>query len=503
MASMSVSEPPTLWVAAGITPLGGADPSHRALLVRDGVITWAGADPFQAPPHDVVHDLSPGWLTPGFVDAHVHGTATGLMATGLDVSGARSVAEVLARVRAHDAAVVYGSGWDDLGWPEGRPPRAEELTAAAGGRPVLLIRVDGHSSVVDAGTLAVLDVDGPHVDRDADGAPTGWLREDASAAAVAHVRSSMPAAQIAAAREETCRAALGLGITSFHEMGIPALSEVSDAVAWADGPWPLDVQVWWADLAADPGGPLRPGGDLFVDGAIGSCTAATTVPYRTNGGALTTGVLHHDAAALTEFFATATRGGVGAGVHAIGDAAIEAALQGLEGAAAQLGINDVRGCRHRVEHLELATREHVRRAARLAIVASVQPAFDAEWNGPGGMYEHRFGRARADTTNPFAWFAAAGVPMAFGSDSPVTPLDPWGGVLAAERHHAGLGLDRRSALEAATLGGRRAARQEQRVGALVPGLQADFVVWPGDPLHDDPHGWVPLVTVVRGHGVEP
>jgi predicted amidohydrolase YtcJ len=111
------------------------------------------------------------------------------------------------------------------------------------------------------------------------------------------------------------------------------------------------------------------------------------------------------------------------------------------------------------------------------VVASVQPAFDARWGGPDGMYVQRLGAERARGMNPYAALAAAGVPLALGSDAPVTPLDPWGGVRAAVLHRTpGSGLSARAAFSAHTRGGWRAARVDGS-GDLAPGAPATFAVW--------------------------
>ncbi|NEB82256.1 amidohydrolase family protein, partial [Streptomyces sp. SID14478] len=109
-----------------------------------------------------------------------------------------------------------------------------------------------------------------------------------------------------------------------------------------------------------------------------------------------------------------------------GDAAVTAVVDGMRAAADKMGLARVRAARHRVEHAEMMTPESVAAFAELGLTASVQPAFDALWGGEDGMYADRLGAQRAGTLNPFASLLRAGVPLAFGSDSPVTPLDPWG-----------------------------------------------------------------------------
>ena len=111
--------------------------------------------------------------------------------------------------------------------------------------------------------------------------------------------------------------------------------------------------------------------------------------------------------------------------HAIGDKAIATVLAGFALAAAKLGVETVRDARHRIEHLEILDKQLIAGLVNFGVTASVQPAFDRLWGGDDAMYAHRLGVARSLASNPFGALAGVGVPMAFGSDAPVTPLDPW------------------------------------------------------------------------------
>src|SRR5664280_2597092 len=245
-----------------------------------------------------------------------------------------------------------------------------------------------------------------------------------------------------------------------------------------------DVVGYWAALG-DVMTPARldvrgAGGDLCCDGTLGSRTAARSAPYADD--ATTTGVLRHNAADVAAHVLATVAAGLQPGYHVIGDAAVEAALDGLEQAAAQVGAWAVRASRPRLEHVEMASPATVARMAALGAVASVQPAFDAAWGGRHGMYADRLGADRAAELNPLAAFAAAGVPLAFGSDAPVTRLDPWGGVRAAVHprnpEHA---LSARAAFAAATRGGWRAAGRDG-AGELAPGAPATYAVWTAGQL---------------------
>lgn len=466
-----------------------ADPFATAMVVERGHVAWVGsegaADAFASGVDEVV-DLEGALVTPAFTDAHVHTTATGLALTGLDLSGARTLAGALDAVRAYANAhpsprVVLGHGWDATRWPEQRPPSRAELDGAAGGRAVYLPRIDVHSAVVTTALLdlvpGVRDLAGYHPDAPLTGAAHHAVRAAAHAAVT-------PAQRAEAQRAALARAA-SLGIGTVHECAGPEISDEDDftgllALA-AERPGPR-VFGYWADLIEDGKGAGRirglgavgAAGDLFVDGSLGSHTACLHEPYAD---APHTGTAHLDARQIAAHVTACTEAGLQAGFHAIGDAALTAVVAGVRTAADTLGLARVRAARHRVEHAEMLTPETVAAFAELGLTASVQPAFDAAWGGPDAMYARRLGAERAATLNPYAALLRAGVPLAFGSDSPVTPLDPWGTIRAAAFHRT---LEHRVSVRAGftahTRGGWRAVGRDD-AGVLVPGAPADYAVW--------------------------
>ncbi|MFJ8544876.1 amidohydrolase [Streptomyces sp. NPDC093586] len=457
-----------------------ADPFATAMVVERGQVAWVGsegaADAF-ADGVDEVIDLDGALVTPAFTDAHVHTTSTGLALTGLDLSGAPTREAALALVRDFAAArpgdrVLLGHGWDASRWPDGLPPTRAELDEATGGRPLYLSRIDVHSAVV---TTALLDL-----------VPSGVGRTDGPLTADDHhaVRAAALGAVTPAQRTEAQRAALAhaasLGIGTVHECAGPEISSEDDLTgllrlaAEGDGP---RVVGYWAEQDVDKArelGAAGAAGDLFADGALGSHTACLHEPYADAGH---TGTAHLDAADVAAHVVACTEAGLQAGFHAIGDAAVTAVVEGVRAAADKVGLARVRAARHRVEHAEMLTPETVAAFAELGLTASVQPAFDALWGGEDGMYAQRLGTERARTLNPFAALLRAGVPLAFGSDSPVTPLDPWGTVRAAAFHRTPEHrVSVRAAFTAHTRGGWRAIGRDD-AGVLVPGAPADYAVW--------------------------
>jgi predicted amidohydrolase YtcJ len=459
---------------------------------------------------DRVVDLGDATLMPGFVDAHVHLSATGLADHGADLREARSVAEMLDRVRAAAAraadGLLWGDGYDETRFDLPELPTPAALADAAGGRPVYLSRVDGHQG------LATLDVlgdsgalDAAGCDRDQDGQPTGVTRGDANHLARRHALAGLPADTLLAAQDAALCQAARRGVVCVHEMGGPDIAGRRDFELLLDRVEALPIEVigYWGDLDLEYVADRKlaqVGGDLFLDGSLGSHTAALSTPYEDRADSC--GVLYHTDAELTELYVRASQAGIQVGVHAIGDVAIGQALRCARRAIKAVGPTAFRGCRHRIEHVELLGADGADRMATLGLAASVQPAFDAAWGGPDGMYARRLGPRRAKSMNPFADLWRRGVPTGGSSDACVTPLDPWHGIASAVHHHRPsqrLGLP--VAMEVFTFGGRVLARQERVSGIIEPGQRADLTAFAGDVLAADPadlEGGEAIFTMVAG-----
>jgi predicted amidohydrolase YtcJ len=494
-----------------------ADPQATALLVRDGAIAWLGATA-DAPGADVTVDLDGALVTPAFVDAHIHATDTGIVLLGLDLAGTRSATDVLDRLAAHAAglpsdAIVVGHGWDESAWPDQTPPSAAELDRAAGGRSVYLSQVSVHSAVVSTALLDRAPASTPGWDG------RGWLRRDAHHVVRGIAMGSIPPSQRDLAQRATLRRAASLGIAAVHECGGPGTSDDNDfthVLALGREPGLPDVYGYWGELLgaakARELGAVGAGGDLYADGALGSQTAHLREPYldRADAGC---GHGYVTAEQVAAHLVDCAGHDMQGGFHAIGDAAITTVMTGFALAAETLGVERVRAGRHRVEHAEILDKALIAAFVEYGVVASVQPAFDRLWGGEHAMYAQRLGITRSLASNPIGALAGVGVTLAFGSDSPVTPLDPWGTIRAAMNHHnpaQRIGI--KAGFAAHTRGGWRAVRHDDR-GVLVPGAPATFAVWsvPADAAIVDPAGRTRLPslestapTAVRtvAHGVD-
>jgi len=463
-------------------------PFATAMLIDGPTIAWLGEES-AADGHldgvDRVIDLRGALVTPGFVDAHVHATSTGLTITGLDLSRTSSLAEALdllaARVRLAPGQAILGHGWDETRWPEHRPPTRGEVDARAGDALVYLSRVDVHSAVVSSALASrVAGLDGlPGWSSD------GPLSREAHHAVREEILGTVTPAQRAAAQRAMRAHAASLGVVAMHEMAGPTISseaDLADLLALSESEAGPLVTGYWGELSRSGGieraqalGAIGVAGDLFMDGAIGSRTAYLCEPYADAPD--TTGAPYLDSAAVAEHVTAATRARLQAGFHVIGDAASAEVVSGMRVAAERTGVGPFRALGHRLEHAEMLADDHVAALAELGVTASMQPMFDGLWAGPGGMYEQRLGPERTAGMNRFADLASAGVLLAFGSDAPVTDVGPWAAVRAATEHsNPAQRLSARAAFAAHTRAGWRAIGQPG-VGVLEPGAPAHVAIW--------------------------
>lgn len=454
-----------------------------------------------AGPGTRVVDLRGRTVCPGFTDSHVHLASWALVASGRQVclDGSSSLDEALERIRAAVTQAppggwVRGRGWDKNRWPGDGFPTAADLDAVTGPVPAAFASHDGHSVWVNTAAMEQAaitpDLDDPpggRLLRDDTGRPCGVLQEAAASLVWRHIPEP-GLEETTAALREALPLASALGLTAAHNCeGGDALRAVQ--ALRDEGTLPLRVSLYFPaealDCAAQIGvcsgfgdAWIRTGGiKAFVDGALGSQTAAMLQPYE---GGDNTGVLMADQEELLELVTNATRAGLALALHAIGDRAILMALD-----AFQAVKRDFRGPwpRHRIEHAQHFHPDDIHRCARLEIIASVQPAHllaDIDTS-------ERYVGSRGRWAFPLQSLAQAGVVLAGGSDAPVETMDPLVGFRSAllRRRHDGTPaegwypaerLTARQALRAYTIDGAYAGGEERDRGSLEAGKLADFIV---------------------------
>ncbi|MGG5172526.1 amidohydrolase [Pseudarthrobacter sp. J1738] len=503
-----------------------ADPFASAMLVDGDTVAWIGSEQAATSIADsTMHivDLQGALVTPGFVDSHVHLTETGAALASLNLAEIGSAQELLATIEAgataNGSAVLLGHSWDNSAWRDHTLPTSEQLARAAAGKDFYLTRVDVHSALVSqklaeqSGATSLPGWDAVHslVTREAHAA----VRPLARKFAPSQLQEFQRAALHEAARN---------GYVALAEMSSPQIAGMDDfrlATSWTSQATATpSVYGYWGQLVSTEaqarelvealGSKVRGlAGDLNMDGALGSRTAALRTDYADAAGERGAAYLNVEQAA--QHLAACTQAGLQGGFHMIGDAALDTALEALDRVATQLGGGAVRAAAHRFEHVEMADAQAIERLAAHSVTVSAQPSFDATWGSADGMYAQRLGERHVGM-NPFASMFRAGVPLAFGSDSPVTALRPWDSIRACLNHNtASERISARAAFIGHTRAGWRALRESNPLlGQLVPGAPASFAVWEVEELmvqvadervqswSTDPRARTPLLPALDG-----
>jgi predicted amidohydrolase YtcJ len=535
-AKTNVNAPDVIFVHGDIYT-GASAKRAQAVAVRDDRIVAVGSDADMQKrkgKHTQVVDLGGHFVMPGFNDAHVHLAYAGFEKLHVELAGVRSLAEMQDRIAVSAKATpagewLTGRGWDHTLWPGQKLPTRQDLDQVTGEHPAIFTRVDGHITVANSAALkfagitaATPDPTGGKIDRDPQGPPTGILRETAKDDLLAKV----PPPSLAQRRR-----ALELALADAAQRGITSAQDNSmweDFLVFEDlereGKLTLRISEWLPFNAplellqthrshhAQSDNMLRTTMlKGFMDGSVGSRTAALLAPYADDPG--NTGLPQYDQGRLNQMAVERVRAGFQLGFHAIGDRAVEMALNAFAEAdrdARERGDLPARGFRFRVEHAQITTPGQVKRFGELGAIASMQPNHlltDMRWA------EARLGNQRAQHSYAWKEYLDAGIPLAFGTDYPVEPITPFRGVYAAVTRRSEDGkqeyfpcerLTVEQAIAAYTTGSAYAEFAEREKGSLAPGMLADFVVLDRDITRVEPAAILKtqvLRTVVAGKTV--
>jgi len=513
-----------------------------AVAIRDGKVVATGSDKtvFDLCDAALKIDLHGAFVMPGFNDAHTHIASAGQQHLTVDLDNIPSLAAMQDKIKAYAATLpagqwILGGGWDHTKWASGKLPTRQDLDAVTVDHPAYLERTDGHIAIANTAALAAAGITaktmapaGGQIDLDpATHEPTGILRD----AALPLLTSHIPKPDAA-----TRRRALELSIADALSHGVTSVQDYSD---WEDflvleqmehegklhvrvSEWltfndPLDVlKAHRAAHSLDD--PLLHTGMLkgFMDGSLGSRTAALFAPYSDDP--TNSGLARYDQKMLDAMTTERAAAGFQIGFHAIGDKANSIVLDAYEKPVMQCELSknttETSYCgtrlRYRIEHAQVVSPGDFARFHDLGIIASMQPSHlltDMAWAG------QRLGPERVKYAYAWKSFLDHGVTLAFGTDYPVESISPFRGLYSAitRMNEAGTQtfqpqekLTIQQALYAYTQASAFAENEEKLKGRLEPGYLADLVVLDHDLTTATPqeilHTKV-LRTVVGGQTV--
>ncbi len=466
-----------LFTNARFHSMDAPDDSYFALLECNGFIEELYRRPEDIPgaADAEIIDLDGAWVYPGFTDTHTHAFDGGLYSLCLDLgrcSSLREVLEALAEIRPL-GGLAFAWNLDIHRITEGRFPDIEELDRVLPDIPLIVKRVDGHSCIVNSAALKAIPW---RSGRAPDSFP---LTREVSREASAWFQSMVDEEGILSAYDSAGKTAIKAGLTRVHTMvgdggrdprHFELLRDNLDRFGVDFVPYP---QISDVRKALELGSP-RVGGCLLSDGSIGSHTAALNSPYADRPDS--SGELYQDDGHWYRFIRDAHRAGLQACVHAIGEAAVEQ----IAGVLKRVYTEDPKALRHQIIHCEMVSNRSLELLQGLPAAAPVQPAFDALWGGPGGLYEKHLGRERLDRCNRYASLSRAGVLVTGGSDWYITPLDPLGGIRAAVKlSNTAERLSIFDALRLYTVNAAKLIGMEARQGYLRKGYECDLSIVSG------------------------
>lgn len=502
--------------------------SASALAIWQGRIYALGTDDeirALTRPQTTIDNAEGHFIMPGLVDAHIHweGTAKARHAVALfEVPTKAEALERVAAKRTSDSEWIYGMGWTQDIWESRAFPTKFDLDSVTGNQPAYLVTKSGHAAWVNSAALRIAGIDantsdppGGKIGRDADGNPNGILFEMPAMQLVSQHIPSITPEKLADWMQEAQSEAWQRGLTGIHDfdnpscmvalqllrergdLGLRVLKQINDP--WIENAHALGIRAGFGDVW------LRIGAlKIFADGALGPRTASMIQPYE--GEPDNYGVVVTDKETIYKWVSRASRQGLASTVHAIGDKAVHDVLEVFQSVRAEEAQNGIPRAarRHRIEHVQLIHPDDLPRLAELDIIASMQPIHatsdinmaDSYW-GERAAYSYQW-RIQKD----------AGATLAFGSDSPIDPFDPFLGLYAAVTRRrpngypseagwypeAKVSLD--EAIEAYTVGAAYAAGTENHMGKLAPGYLADCIMLDRDITAEPPEAL--LETKVLG-----
>jgi predicted amidohydrolase YtcJ len=521
----------TIWANATVVTMDDQLPTAEAVLTIDERIHAVGSldDVRQAAPANAATvDLGGTTLLPGFIEAHNHMIMYGLSLAAIDSrpSAIPSIDALVAAIRERAATTPPGEwivarGYDDNQLAEKRHPDRRDLDRGSAEHPVFVVNGSGHLAVANTLALHVAGIgpdtaapQGGEVVRDASGEATGLLLETAQEL-IRRVIPDTTVEQMVDALQACHDRYVAAGCTSSHTAGVNSWEEVRAHQLWreqAANPLRTTMMIGKSMFPAFRDTGLRTGfGDdrlrvgplkLFSDGSLIGRTAAVSQPFLEDPNPNNLGMEMMPQAELDAIVHDAHEHGWQVAIHAIGDRAIEMCLDAYQRAQEALPREDTR---HRIEHCGILRPDLIDRLVSQHVLPISQPIFIREY---GDGFIRHLGRERAALTYPFRSLLDAGLPLVFSSDCPVSAFEPLKSIQASVQERTDRGtaytpeeaITAEEALRNYTVHGAIAGFAENRVGAIRPGMLADFAILATHPGNVAPEeiDSIPVVGTVIG-----
>ena len=517
-----------LVVNAHVYTVNAAQPWAEAIAIRTGkIVTVGSADDLEKlhGPATKVIDAGGRLVLPGFTDSHIHFLEGSVTLLRVHLDDAKTIPEIQKLVKEFadkhpDYPWILGRGWTYPTFGETALPDKKYLDEVVRNRPVYLTAFDGHTAWANSKALALAGITKQTPDppngkfvRDANGEPTGAIKEDADSAfqrvvpiptreeRLDAVRAGMREANRVGLVRVHCAANVGLASSDFENLELydelHRKSELSVRMYVAFEMDPPGITAKKSQLIEQArkkyhdewvsAGAIK----FFLDGVVESHTAAMLTPYSDDPTQI--GTLFWDPSKYKKTVQQLDHDGFQIFTHAIGDKAVRTALDAYENAA---HTNHTQG-RPRIEHIETISAQDIPRFGKLGVIASFQPLHAYPDDDTLKIWARNAGPERAQRAWVWHSIESTGGHLAFGSDWPVVTLNPWYGVQNALTRQTREGdppggfvpherISLEDAIKGYTLGAAYAGRREKTEGSIEPGKVADLIVLSQDLFKIEP-----------------
>ena len=484
-----------LIVKGNIITVVNQKPRAEAIGIQDETIVSVGSMKeieADAGNNTKILDLTGKTILPGFIDSHAHPMGTGKNRLGVDLSSVKTVGEALEKIRQRvektpPGNLIFCPDYNRQRVAEKRYPSRQELDEVSAKHPIWIQHFDGHYSQINSMSIALLHLEAgmEGIETDAKGEVTGLIMDPASARPLSAGDDFSNEAEAMEALMLVTKEAAAVGITTlFAKEGLENAEFIMKNVE------KIPVRIHPMVLPSFGKGSLETvinskylGEHICIanlsDGSVEGRTAALYEPYTDDPETL--GMLHHSDEELYDFVEEVHKAGCQISIHAESERAIDQVLWAYEKVLEKYPRKDHR---HRIEHFEIVTPKQIKRVARLGIALAMQPMFIPVAEGPNlEYYRSLLGDERVKRTNIFRSILNEEILVSGGSDSPVTRMNPLGGIHILVNHPLKeQRIDIYEAIEIFTINGAKIGFEEDIKGSIEPGKLADFVVLSDDPF---------------------